>query len=277
MMLASYSSSSRWRKTSIWSVPRKPSRQPCPRAVEDSRCTVTLRSVSVNYTWDLVWVCWLRIESKIIHSIDRLFKFLKVIIIDRKDTGIHLKKNEHGTQRKEMVITMALEGLNPAIGSTGEPSRWRVSPMWADDNQVNQKTVVRINIHWIPSDDCFMLHAIYPTWPGWSTWTGVSSGCIIPTSVISYFFRVWHETILSPKPSSILVPGNLEHSSLTSFQSTVLYIDQRDHSSIFVIPRYLWTGKQTWEDTHLQRIKHKSFQRFFHWSNRWRDSFNDGV
>lgn len=49
---ASYSSSSRWRKTSIWSVPRKPNRQPCPSALDDSLWIVTLRSVRVSLLMD---------------------------------------------------------------------------------------------------------------------------------------------------------------------------------------------------------------------------------
>ena len=47
--LASYSSSRRWRNTSMCNVPRKPNRHPWPRADDDSGETVTLRSVSVSW------------------------------------------------------------------------------------------------------------------------------------------------------------------------------------------------------------------------------------
>ena len=50
MTLASYSSSSRWRKTSMCRVPRKPSLHPWPRADEVSRVTSTLRSVRLSCT-----------------------------------------------------------------------------------------------------------------------------------------------------------------------------------------------------------------------------------
>lgn len=42
------SSSRRWRKTSMWRLPLKPSRKPWPRNDDDSRFEVTLRSVSVS-------------------------------------------------------------------------------------------------------------------------------------------------------------------------------------------------------------------------------------
>jgi hypothetical protein len=39
---APYSSLSLWTKTDMCNVPKNPSRHPCPRAADDSRCTVTV-------------------------------------------------------------------------------------------------------------------------------------------------------------------------------------------------------------------------------------------
>jgi hypothetical protein len=62
--------------------------------------------------------------------------------------------------------------------------------------------IVRDDQTYIPSLLSFIAQAIYPTWPACRVVVGVSSGCMIPSSRTSYFFRVKVEAILSPNKKS---------------------------------------------------------------------------
>lgn len=151
---------------------------------------------------------------------------------------------------------MALEGLNPAIGLTGEPSRWRVSPIWADDNQFQQtlfayqcrNTFWRLlhiacdisNLTWIKRLNLGLFRMHDPNFSNFILLPGVTRSNFVTCS------------------SSVLEADNPKHSSLTFLQNAVLYIYQRNHSSILVIPRYLCeeedrigifrlTENQTWK------------------------------
>lgn len=63
--------------------------------------------------------------------------------------------------------------------------------MCAENEQyANEKPKFELRIPLLPSDDSFILQAIYPTCPGFKAVVDLSSGCIMPRSVISYFLRV---------------------------------------------------------------------------------------
>ena len=70
----------------------------------------------------------------ITHALDRLLELQEIIAINRVDASIHLRTASMSRLWAMIVCrTIAFAGLNPGMGSTGAPTRWRVSPIWANE------------------------------------------------------------------------------------------------------------------------------------------------